>query len=91
MHWGSQIRKSEETFFELASHNNMSLHLLHHKSWHVWNKDNIEKVRRDEQKFKEEEEKKHQKQLAIVGGSPSSLNLVGKRKEIYSFERKSEE
>lgn len=27
----------------------MALHLLHHKSWHVWNRDNIAKVKKDEQ------------------------------------------
>jgi N-terminal domain of CBF1 interacting co-repressor CIR len=34
----------------------MPLHLLHHKSWHVYNTDNIEKVRRDQQNAQRKEE-----------------------------------
>ncbi|KAK9468763.1 hypothetical protein V1512DRAFT_257820 [Lipomyces arxii] len=35
----------------------MPIKLLHHKSYHVYNKDNIERVRRDEAEAKEKEEK----------------------------------
>jgi hypothetical protein len=34
----------------------MPLHLLHHKSWHVYNTDNIEKVRRDQETARRKEE-----------------------------------
>jgi hypothetical protein len=34
----------------------MPLHLLHHKSWHVYNKDNVEKVRRDQENARRKEE-----------------------------------
>jgi N-terminal domain of CBF1 interacting co-repressor CIR len=34
----------------------MPLHLLHHKSWHVYNTDNIERVRRDQEKARLKEE-----------------------------------
>lgn len=41
-------------------------HILRHKSWHVFNKKNIEKVRKDEAKQKEGEEKERQRQIRIV-------------------------
>jgi hypothetical protein len=34
----------------------MPLHLLHHKSWHVYNKDNVERVRRDKAKAQKKED-----------------------------------
>lgn len=36
----------------------MSIHLLNKKGWHVWNRDNIEKVKRDERLHSEEENRK---------------------------------
>lgn len=42
------------------------MNLLPHKSWNVWNKDNIEKVRKDEQKLKDEEDRKRKRQTEIV-------------------------
>jgi hypothetical protein len=42
----------------------MPLHLLHHKSWHVYNSANVEKVERDKEKarLKEEEEEQRMNQ-----------------------------
>ncbi|EKX41693.1 hypothetical protein GUITHDRAFT_112400 [Guillardia theta CCMP2712] len=37
------------------------LNILQHKKWNVWNRDNIEKVLRDENKHREDEEKKRKK------------------------------
>lgn len=42
----------------------MSLHLLPKKSWHVWNEDNLERVRRDEAKAKAESDEKEKRFLA---------------------------
>ena len=42
----------------------MALHILQHKSWHVWNEDNITKVRQDEAKAKAAEEEREKKFLA---------------------------
>ena len=42
------------------------LNILQHKKWNVWNRDNIEKVLRDENKHREDEEKKRKKQDEVV-------------------------
>lgn len=42
----------------------MSLHILQHKSWHVWNEKNITKVRQDEAKAKLKDDEKEKKFLA---------------------------
>ncbi|CAM9510148.1 unnamed protein product, partial [Heterosigma akashiwo] len=39
--------------------------ILRHKSWHVWNQDNIEKVKKDERLAAEEEEKNKEKQRLV--------------------------
>ena len=39
--------------------------ILKHKSWHVWNRDNREKVERDEANARaEEDEKRHRADMA---------------------------
>lgn len=38
------------------------LRILPHKSWNVWNRDNIEKVKKDEAKFEAEEKERLRKQ-----------------------------
>lgn len=41
---------------ELYNGVTMPLHLLHHKSWHVYNTENVEKVRRDQENAQRKEE-----------------------------------
>ena len=40
----------------------MPLHLLHHKSWHVYNSANIERVQRDKENARRKEEEEEQRQ-----------------------------
>jgi hypothetical protein len=42
----------------------MPIKLLHHKSYHVYNKANIERVRRDEKLAEEEDRKKKEQSLS---------------------------
>ncbi len=41
------------------------LNILQHKSWNVWNRDNIEKVLKDERELAEKEEKKRQQLMSV--------------------------
>lgn len=42
------------------------LNLLHHKSWHVWKRDNLEIVRKDEEKARNLDESKQDRTFEIV-------------------------
>ncbi|PRP79327.1 hypothetical protein PROFUN_13021 [Planoprotostelium fungivorum] len=55
----------------------MALHLLHHKSWHVWNRDNIAKVKNDEAEH--ETELREQRRLHQEAESKRRYQLL-KRK-----------
>ncbi|OAL75069.1 hypothetical protein A7D00_0667 [Trichophyton violaceum] len=74
----------------------MPLHLLGKKSWNVYNKDNIERVRRDEARAKAEEEENERKQreedaerrIDILRGKiPVPLNDVVDEKERHPRSR----
>lgn len=43
-----------------------NLKILVHKSWHVWKRENREKVARDERKFKEDNEEKEERQKSLT-------------------------
>ena len=55
------------------------LNILQHKSWNVWNRDNIEKVLKDERELAEKEEVKR-KQLMSVESERSTEALRSRRK-----------
>ncbi|ELR18324.1 uncharacterized protein ACA1_371740 [Acanthamoeba castellanii str. Neff] len=43
----------------------MSLNILQHKSWHVWTQKNIEKVRKDQEEHRKQEDRKRKRELDI--------------------------
>ncbi|KAG1077185.1 hypothetical protein G6F42_025018 [Rhizopus arrhizus] len=53
------------------------MNILHHKSWHVYNKDNIERVRKDEAEAEAEAKKKQDR--VILAESEARLELLRKR------------
>ncbi|CAO3646686.1 unnamed protein product [Cunninghamella blakesleeana] len=55
------------------------MNILPHKSWHVYNKKNIEKVRKDEAKAKQEQDAKDKR--ATLADSEAQLNLLRERAE----------
>ncbi|KAI9470955.1 MAG: hypothetical protein EXX96DRAFT_654009 [Benjaminiella poitrasii] len=55
------------------------MNILHHKSWHVYNKTNIERVRKDEAEAEAEAKKKQER--ALLAESEARLNLLRKRAE----------
>ncbi|OBZ82488.1 Leukocyte receptor cluster member 1 [Choanephora cucurbitarum] len=57
------------------------MNILHHKSWHVYNKDNVERVRQDEAKAEEEAKKKQEK--VILAESEARLDLLRKRANAH--------
>lgn len=53
----------------------MPLHLAHHKSYHVYNQANIDRVRADEEKARLEEEGKEARGLVAVSKKFCSLQV----------------
>ncbi|KAK4514677.1 cyclin-dependent protein kinase [Mucor velutinosus] len=53
------------------------MNILHHKSWHVYNKDNIERVRKDEAEAEAEAKKKQDR--VMLAESEARLDLLRKR------------
>lgn len=54
----------------------MSIHLLNKKGWHVWNQENVEKVKRDERLHLEEEKRKNE--AAQKAASEHRLSILRK-------------
>jgi hypothetical protein len=44
----------------------MSLNILQHKSWHVWTQKNIERVKKDQEENRKQEDRKRKRELDIV-------------------------
>lgn len=65
----------------------MPLHLAHHKSYHPYNKDNIEKVRRDEEAARLEEESKGERSL--LAESESRLEALRRQKAKHVTDNES--
>jgi len=62
----SKLRQSTPRQNNFDKHQGkMPLHLLHHKSWHVYNKDNVERVQRDKEKARLKEEAEEQRMNEI--------------------------
>jgi len=63
----SKLRQStpRQNNFDKQHQGKMPLHLLHHKSWHVYNKDNVERVQRDKEKARLKEEAEEQRMNEI--------------------------
>jgi hypothetical protein len=53
----------------------MSLNILQHKSWHVWTQKNIEKVRKDQEEHRKQEDRKRKRELDIVHPLSPTSNL----------------
>ncbi len=59
------------------------MHLLPHKSWNVWSKKNIEKVKQDEQKAKDEIDKKRKREIQIVLNFPI-YNIIKEQERRFN-------
>jgi len=56
-----------------------SIHLLHHKSWHVWSKDNVARIEKDERDAKDKEAKL--KAQAIDAERESRYERISKKRK----------
>jgi hypothetical protein len=57
------------------------LNILQHKSWNVWNRDNIEKVLKDERELAEKEEKKRAQLMSVESERRTEMLRARRRKE----------
>ena len=56
------------------------LNILQHKSWNVWNRDNIEKVLKDERELAEKEEKKRAQLMSVESERRTEVLRARRRK-----------
>jgi hypothetical protein len=59
-----------------------NLKILPHKSWHVWKRENVEKVCKDEREFKEDNEAKELKQKGLTQEKNLELLLASQSKHL---------
>jgi hypothetical protein len=59
-----------------------NLKILPHKSWHVWKRENVEKVCKDEREFKEENEAKLLKQKCLTQEKNLELLLASQSNQF---------
>jgi hypothetical protein len=59
------------------------LNIAHHKSYHPYRRDNIEKVRRDEEEAREKEAKEEGRMMLAVRSSPILIPPISHLKHAY--------